>query len=718
MKRFFLSLLLLLVLGSSTVTYGTNPPDEGMWLPMLVNRLNYADMKKYGLKLTPEELYNINRPSLKDAIVQLGGFCTAEIISKEGLMLTNHHCGYGAIQAASSVQNDYLTHGFWAYTKKEEIKTDITATFLVRMDDVTSKVLDGITNSTPASERTSKIKSAISKLKKEYSEKGKYTVEVKDFYEGNEYYMFIYETYKDVRLVGAPPSAVGKFGGDTDNWMWPRHTGDFSILRVYTAPDGSPAEYSEKNIPLVPKHYLPVNIKGIEKNDFVMIWGYPGNTDRYLSSWGVQEVLDQTAPTIISVRDKKLEIMKKNMDASDAIRIQYAAKYAQTANYWKYYIGQSKGLKALNVVGKKQKIEQDFENWVNADPDRVKIYGNVLKDIEAGYKESVNKLVQKRLWYFQETFMGAEALWFVWKLQTLPAVLKKKEAKPSDFDSFRELAKEQFKDYNTEVDKEMFAALIEMYYKNIPAEYHPSIFAELHKTYKGDFTKMANDIYSKSFLVSAEKFEKFLQKPSEKVWTNDWLVRISQSMIESYFSLQNDMSAIDGKLNTAKRLFVDGIRKAYPNKVFSPDANFTMRMTYGRVLDYIPADAVHYNFYTTSRGILEKEDPKNDEFIVPSKLKDLILKKDFGRYGKNGELPVCFIANTDITGGNSGSPMINAEGHIVGCAFDGNWEAMSGDIAFEPELQRTIGVDIRYVLFIIDKYANAQNLIKEMTIIE
>ena len=718
MKRLFYSLLMLMILGSSIFTYGTNPPDEGMWLPMLVNRLNYADMQKYGLKLTPEELYNINRPSLKDAIVQLGGFCTAEIISKEGLMLTNHHCGYGAIQAASSVQNDYLTHGFWAYTKKEEIRTDVTATFLVRMDDVTAKVLDGITNETSSADRSSKIKTAISKLKKEYSEKGKYTVEVKDFFEGNEYYIFIYETYKDVRLVGAPPSAVGKFGGDTDNWMWPRHTGDFSIMRVYTAPDGSPAEYSEKNIPLVPKHYLPINIKGIEKNDFVMIWGYPGNTDRYLSSWGVQEVLDQTAPTIISIRDKKLEIMKKDMDASDAIRIQYASKYAQTANYWKYYIGQSKGLKSLNVVGKKQAIEADFTNWVNADPARVKIYGNVLKDIEAGYKESVEKLIQKRLWYFQETFMGAESLWFVWKLQGLPALLKKKDTKPSDFESFKELAKEQFKDFNTETDKKLFAAMIEMYYNNIPKEYHPSIFAELYKTFKGDFNKMANDIYGKSFLVSAERFQKFLDKPSEKVWTNDWLVRISQSMIESYFTLQGDMAAIDGKLNNAKRLFVDGIRKAYPNRVFSPDANFTMRMTYGRVLDYVPADAVKYNFFTTARGILEKEDPKNDEFIVPSKLKDLIIKKDFGRYAKNGELPVCFIANTDITGGNSGSPMINAEGHLIGCAFDGNWEAMSGDIAFEPALQRTIGVDIRYVLFIIDKYANAQNLIKEMTIIE
>lgn len=355
MKRFFYAFLAMLLIGNSITAFGTNPPDEGMWLPMLVNRLNYTDMKKMGLQLTPDELYNINRPSLKDAIVQLdGGSCTAEIVSKEGLMLTNHHCAYGAVQAASSVQNDYLTDGFWAFSKKEEIKTDMTATFLVRMEDVTSQVLDGIDYNTSASDRSTQIRTVVGKLRKEYSEKGKYTVVIKDFFEGNEFYMFIYETYKDVRLVGIPPSSVGKYGGDTDNWMWPRHTGDFSFLRVYTAPDGSPAEFSENNIPLVPKHHLPVSIKELKKDDFVMIWGYPGSTDRYLSSWGVQEVLNHTAPTIISVRERKLEIMKEGMNASSAVRIQYAAKHAQTANYWKYYIGQSKGLKALNVVDKKK----------------------------------------------------------------------------------------------------------------------------------------------------------------------------------------------------------------------------------------------------------------------------------------------------------------------------------------------------------------------------
>lgn len=717
MKRFFYAFLAMLLIGNSITAFGTNPPDEGMWLPMLVNRLNYTDMKKMGLQLTPDELYNINRPSLKDAIVQLdGGSCTAEIVSKEGLMLTNHHCAYGAVQAASSVQNDYLTDGFWAFSKKEEIKTDMTATFLVRMEDVTSQVLDGIDYNTSASDRSTQIRTVVGKLRKEYSEKGKYTVVIKDFFEGNEFYMFIYETYKDVRLVGIPPSSVGKYGGDTDNWMWPRHTGDFSFLRVYTAPDGSPAEFSENNIPLVPKHHLPVSIKELKKDDFVMIWGYPGSTDRYLSSWGVQEVLNHTAPTIISVRERKLEIMKEGMNASSAVRIQYAAKHAQTANYWKYYIGQSKGLKALNVVDKKRAIEKDFANWVSVEPERQKIYGNVLSDIEAAYKESAEKLIQRRMWYFQETFMGAEALWFVWKLQTLPSALKKKDSKPAGFDVYRAMATEQFKDYNEVVDQKLFAALIEMYYTNIPQEYHPAIFAELNKKYKGDYTKMARDVYSKSVVTSEERFNDFLNKPNEKKWNKDMAVRISQSIIETYFAMQQEMSAIDSKMQIAKRLFIDGMRKMYSNKVFYPDANSTMRLTYGQILDYIPADAVHYDFITTQKGILDKEDPNNDEFVLPAKLKDLLLAKDFGPYGKNGELPVCFIANTDITGGNSGSPMINAEGELVGIAFDGNWEAMSGDIAFEPALQRTIGVDMRYVLFIVDKYAGAKNLIKEMDI--
>ncbi len=717
MKKIILSSLFFLNIIISERVYSKNPPDEGMWLPMLVERLNFVDMQKAGLKLTAEELYSINKSSLKDAIVQFGGGCTGEIISKEGLLLTNHHCGYDAIQKHSNVQNDYLTDGFWAYSKTEELPCEgLSVTFLIRMDDVTQTVLKDITADMTESKRKSKIKNAIKKLEKEYSEDGKYEANIVSFFEGNEYYIFVYEVFKDVRLVGTPPSAIGKFGGDTDNWMWPRHTGDFSMFRVYTDANGAPAEYSKDNIPLKPKHHLPINIKGVKKNDFTMIWGYPGQTDRYLSSFGVKELLDIKAPTIINIRDIKLKIMKQDMDADDATRIQYASKYAQTANYWKYFIGQSKGLKRLKVIEKKQQIEKEFQEWINADAKRKEIYGNVISDLEEGAKNSIENLLSKRSSIFEEVFTGAEALYFVYKLNTLPAVLKNQNAKSSDYEQFRNTAKEHFKDYNTETDKKIFASVIEFYFKEIPEKYHPSIFSELNTKFKGDFKKMAEEVYNTSVVVSYEKFSKFIDKPDFKIWENDYIVKISQSMLINYISFVGELE--DEKINRAKRLFIAGLREMKKDKKFYPDANFTLRMTYGKVLDYEPTDGVFYDFLTTERGIIEKEDPNNDEFIVPNKLKELIISKNFGRYQQNGKLPVCFLTNTDITGGNSGSPVLNGEGHLIGCAFDGNWEAMSGDIAFEPSMQRTICVDARYILFIIDKYANAQNLINEMTIIE
>jgi hypothetical protein len=700
-------------------TYAGNPPDEGMWLPMLVDRLNFVDMQKAGLKLTSDELYSVNHSSLKDAIVQFGGGCTGEIVSNQGLIFTNHHCGYESIQQHSTVDHDYLTNGFWAYSKAEELpNAELTVTFLVRMDDVTSKVMANVTDKMTEGEREAKIKSVIGKLKKEAAEKGKYTVEIKPFFEGNEYYMFVYEIFKDVRLVGAPPSSVGKFGGDTDNWMWPRHTGDFSIFRVYCAPDGSPREYNKENVPYTPKHYLPVNIKGVKKDDFAMIWGYPGQTNRYLSSYGVKEVLTEQAPTIINLRDAKLKIMKEYMDKSDAVRIQYSSKYAQTANYWKYFIGQTKGLNRLDVYGKKKELENQFDAWVKSSPDRIKKYGDVLKDIESGVQNSINKQLQKRLWFLQETVSGAEATLFVNKLNGIEFQLKKKEVKPEDFVSFKKIADEFYKDYYMPVDRKIFAAMMSMYSKGLPEKYQPDILPELVKKYKGDFTKMSEDVYKKSVLSSAESFNKFLEKPKLKVWENDPIVKVWNSILKLYMNLQTEM-VDEAKLDKAKRLFIAGIREMNANKKYAPDANSTMRMTYGKVMEYSPADGMIYNYFTTEQGILEKADSTNEEFVVPQKLINLFKAKDFGRYAnKEGHLPVCFIANTDITGGNSGSPVINAEGHYIGSAFDGNWEAMSGDIAFEPALQRTIVVDARYVLFIIDKYAGAKNLIDELKIIE
>ncbi len=697
------------------------PPDEGMWLPMFINRLNYVDMQKMGLHLTTEELYNINNSSLKDAIVMLdGGQCTAEVVSPEGLIFTNHHCGYEAIQAHSSIEHDYLTNGFWAMDKKDELKNeDMTVSFLIRMEDVTDKVLKEVKDTMSEYDRNAAINKVISKIEKEAEESGKYEASVKSFFDGNEFYMFVYQTYEDIRLVGAPPSSIGKFGGDTDNWMWPRHTGDFSIFRIYTGADDKPAKYSEKNIPLKTKHFLPISLKGVKNNDFAMVWGYPGKTDRYLTSEGVKVILDQTAPAIISIRDKKLKLMKEDMDADPKIKIKYAAKYSQTANYWKYYIGQSKGLNSLKVYQKKKDIENNFNNWANNDPKRKTIYGNVINDFASSYKEIENKQYDKRLNYYQELLTGAEALYFSFKLQgmgfssIIDEYNKSKDKKT--FKDIKESANKFYKDYNMSTDKKIFAAMMEMFYKNIPKEFHPDIFETIVKKYKGDFKEYADYVYNKSIFGSEESFNKFLNKPKAKRIKEDPISIVMTSIIGGYFDMSAQQGDVNKKLKITKRLFVKGLKEMTPNNKFYPNANSTMRMSYGKVMDYDPADAVHYDFETTLKGLIDKEDPTNEEFIVPEKLKELFEKKDFGRYAENGKIITCFIANLDITGGNSGSPVINSDGELIGIAFDGNWEAMSGDIAYETSLQRTICVDIRYVMFIIDKYAGATNLIKEMT---
>ncbi len=737
MKKLFVSLMLCLAL--FTRLFASNPPDEGMWLPMLVDRLNYVDMQKMGLHLTAEELYNVNNASLKDAIVGLANaenpnfhFCSAEVVSDQALLLTNHHCGFDAIQSQSSVEHDYLTNGFWAFSQKEELRCEgVVAAFLVRMEDVTSKVLSELKDNMTEDERDAAIKKVSSKLEKEASEKGKYVTDVKSFYDGNEFYLFVYTIYKDVRLVGAPPSSIGKFGGDTDNWMWPRHTGDFSMLRIYTAPDGSPAEYSANNVPLKPKYHLPISLKGVNKNDFAMIWGYPGSTDRYLTSYGVQMAIDQSNPTTVAIRTKKLGIIKEDMDSDPKIKIQYASKYAQSANYWKYYIGQTKGLKRLDVFDKKQNLEKEFSQWVAADPTRKAKYGDALQMIADGYKDyGKYNLCMK---YLEESvFQGPEFIYFSFGAFQLYSKLKtQNEAKDkaakamydSDIktiaDGFKPEVEKFFKDYNQPTDKKLFAALLKMFYDNVPKDQWPDIFTnEVEKKYKGDFNKWTDMIYSNSIFVDKNKLMAFLDKPTFKVISNDPGFKITLSMVTTIRGLYGAMGDLEAKINKGSRLFVAGLREMNPDKKFYPNANSTMRVTYGKVLDYDAADAVHYNYFTTLKGIMEKEDPSNEEFIVPVKLKQLYEAKDFGRYGKNGEMPVCFTANLDITGGNSGSAVINGDGQLIGIAFDGNWEAMSGDIAYESDIQRTICVDIRYVMFVIDKYAGAKNLIDEMTFVQ
>jgi len=545
-------------------------------------------------------------------------------------------------------------------------------------------------------------------------------VELKSFFNGNEYYLFVYQQYKDIRLVGAPPSSIGKFGGDTDNWMWPRHTGDFSVFRIYTAPDGSPAEYAKENVPMTSKKFLPVSLKGYKKDDFAMIWGFPGTTDRYRCSWACDATLNDIDPVIVKALGIVLENQKKGMDADNAVRIDYASNYAQLANFWKNKLGEARDLKRLSVVQKKQETEAQLQNWINADPQRKAKYGDVLASFADVYKQYKDHNLYAQMWYAQLVFIGSKAFSFPGQATAIETILKsgvKGDELKKQMEKFKETSKDHFKEYNNSIEEHVLAALLELVKKNIPAEQLPAIFKTIQKKSKGDVKEYVEDLFENSIFYTEAKFNKFLEKPNLKKLQKDPAYLAYMSFMDNFQVLQKANSELSNKNKKNQRLFVAALREMEPTKSYYPDANSTMRMTYGKVLDYYPADAVHYNYYTTLDGVMMKEDPKNEEFIVPTKLKELYNKKDYGRYGSNGILNTCFLTDNDITGGNSGSPVINGDGELVGIAFDGNWEAMSGNILFEPALQRTINVDIRYVLFVIDKYAGATNLIKELKLV-
>ncbi|WP_224744110.1 S46 family peptidase [Pontibacter aquaedesilientis] len=711
-------ILSLLLLVSLCVPFAK--ADEGMWLPMLIKRLNHADMQKKGLQLTAEEIYNVNNSSLKDAIVQFGGFCTGEFISAEGLLLTNHHCGYGQIQSHSTPENDYLTNGFWAMDRKQELPNEgLFVDILVRMDDVTGKVLEGIDNNTPEEERMKLASQRAQAIAKEASDNGQYVTYVRDFFNGNEYYLFVYERFNDVRLVGTPPSAVGKFGGDTDNWMWPRHTGDFSMFRVYMSPDGKPAAYSEKNVPYKPKHHLPINIGGVEQDDFAMVFGFPGRTKRFMTSEGLILDVNQLNKSRIKLRDKKLGLWKEDMDKSDATRIQYASKYASTANYYKYSIGQNEGIKRMKTVEGKQADEKKFQAWADANPERKAMYGSALNDMNEAYKE-IEKYNLGNV-YLNEAVLGTESLLFAYRMSALNNALKSgnAEAAKKAAEDLKPRADAFFKDYNMATDKKVFAAMMKYYSEDIPKDQQADAFKQMVAKYKGDFNKMADYIYSNSFVVNKQKVDQFLANPTQKQLANDPAFQLVSAIMENYQqNIAPKLSASSAKLAKANRLYVAGLRQMNPDKVYYPDANSTIRLSYGSVKNYQPYDGVTYETFTTLEGVMQKEDPNNEEFIVPAKLKQLYEAKDYGRYAnKDGELIVNFITDNDITGGNSGSPVINGKGELIGLAFDGNWEAMTGDLVYDPDYKRCINVSANYVLFMVDKYAGASNLINEMTIV-
>ena len=712
MKKFTATLLL----ASMMLTQFALRADEGMWLVSMLNRITMAEAQGLGLNLSAEEIYDINNASLKDAIVRLnGGSCTGEVISSQGLVLTNHHCAYDAIQGFSSTENDYLTDGFFALALDQEMHIeDFVISFLVRIDDVTGRILENVTMEMSEDERNAAIAEAQKALMEEMNPEGDKELELKSFYYDNEFYMFEYKTYRDIRLVAAPPESVGKYGGDTDNWMWPRHTGDFSMLRIYADENNEPADFSDGNVPYQPKRHLRISMDGVSEGDFTMVMGYPGSTDRFLSSWGIDQALRLYNPSVVDVRDLKLKTMKSHMDADPAVRIQYAAKYAQTANYWKYYIGQSKGLKRLDVESKKRTLEGRFTEWVNGDASRQAEYSEALELIETYYSET-DASVQGKVYALEAGLIGCDISLFSFRFYRMAAGLFSEDADEVAATQARmqDFANGFFKEYDQATDRDLFVNLMTKFRDDIDPAFHPSFFQTVADKYKGDFAKFADKMYAKSFLVDADRCAAFIENPSQKTMDKDLAIIVGQSAIQTYFAAMGDPA--EDKFNRGYRLFVKGLREMDADRAIAPDANSTMRMTFGSVAPYKAADAVNYDFITTANGVLEKKDNSNPEFIVPDALDDLIRSRDFGRYAdESGELVVCFIHGTDITGGNSGSPVLDANGDLIGCAFDGNWEAMSGDIAFETELQRTISVDIRYVTWILDKFAGAQNLIDEM----
>jgi hypothetical protein len=695
--------------------------DEGMWLLPLIEKLNMGRMTELGLKLSAEDIYSLNKASIKDAIVIFGGGCTGEIVSSQGLILTNHHCGYGSIQAHSTVEHDYLRDGFWAMSKEEELSNpSLSVTFLIRIEDVTSQVLANVKPAMSESERSTAINEARAGIEKKANEGNSYRVQVGSFYGGNYFYLLVYERYNDVRLVGAPPSSIGKFGSDTDNWEWPRHTGDFSVFRVYSAPDGKPARYAKENIPLKPKYYLPVSIKDLNTGDFAMILGYPGRTNRYMTSFEVNEQLTIVHPDRIKIRGIKQDIWMTDMKADQKVNIQYSAKYFGSSNYWKYSIGQKNGLERLNVKAKKEEIENQFNKWVISTPERKAKYGealNMIKNSVEGRAEYYNALQ-----YLNECLSGCEIL------QMNPVAITLINAlKSGDNQKISELitktkgdAVDLFKDYNASTDQKSMKAMLKLYRADIPVKFHPDFYVNVvDKKYKGNIDKFVDDLFAKSVFASEAKLNAFLNKPSLKIIETDPVYLTTASINKARAEVSAGNSQFDAALTTGKRLWVAALMEMSPEKTQYPDANSTMRLSYGSVKDYDPRDAVTYKYFTTLQGVVDKYKPGDYEFDLPKRLIDLNNKKEYGRYGSSkGYMPVCFLTTNDITGGNSGSPVMNGNGELIGLAFDGNWESMSGDIAYEPELQRTIVVDIRYVLWVIDVYSGAKHLVDEMTIVQ
>ena len=707
----FLRLLLLLVFVQVSAQQG------GMWIPSLLKGMNESEMKKLGMKISAEDIYSVNKSSLKDAVPQFDGGCTAEVISDKGLILTNHHCGFDNIQSLSTVENDYLTNGFWAYKLEEELPNkDLYVTFVIRIEDVTTKVLDGTTALLTETEKQKKIQENIGLLTKTLPKEAWQENSIRTFYDGNQYLLFVIENYKDVRLVGAPPSSIGKFGSDTDNWVWPRHTGDFSLFRIYADKNNRPAEYSKDNVPYKPKHFLPISIKGLKENDFTMVMGYPGRTQEYLPAIAVDQIVNNLNPVKIEVRDAALKVQDGFMRKDNAIKIQYASKYAGIANYWKKWIGETKGLKKSNAINEKKKFETDFQEKVIKAGKQAE-YGNLLTDFENNYTAIKDYALARDL-FTEVVLRNSEILQNGYRLYQLEQLLKTK-GEQAFTDRKNNLSKgivDFYRDYNTMVDKNVFEQLITIYAKRLPNQFLPNELKNLNAS------QLTNEIYNATKLTKLDDFRSLLEGDSKTVIEKinaDKGYQILKAIADAH--LKNVMPKFD-ELNlkniATQRTYMKAILELSPNsaRIF-PDANSTLRVTYGKVKGYKPNDAVIYEPFTYLEGVMEKYIPGDYEFDVPKKLIDLYNAKDYGSYAVNGKIPVAFIATNHTTGGNSGSPALDANGNLIGLNFDRVWEGTMSDIYYSPEICRNIMVDIRYVLFIIDKYANAENIIKELKII-
>ena len=712
MKKVFLLLTFML-------SFLQMKADEGMWLMMLVKRLNGTDLQKQGLHLTPEEIYSVNHSSLKDGIVQFGGGCTAEVVSKEGLVFTNHHCGYDAIASLSTPEKNYLKDGFFAMNNKEELPAKgLSVRFLVRMDDVTARINAKLNNIMSADERNAIIAAEYKAIQKENSENGKYTVVVRDFFNGNEFYYFVYQDYKDVRLVGTPTESIGKYGGDTDNWEWPRHTGDFSVFRIYADANGNPAEYSLNNVPLKPKYYLPVSVKGVQPGDFTMIVGYPGRTNRYLTSFGINQLVTKDYVGWVDASKTAMDVMKKYMDKDTGTRLDYASQYASVANYWKNRAGTIESVNKNGTIADKQKVEAKFQEWANK-PENKATYGNVLSEIEAYYKQIADRNLERN--YASQFQRNAKYSVIPYRIgSSLKSFVEQDAAARTAMKAKLTAGIEASYDgFHPEVEKDMLQTMLTLYKSKVPFDYQLPVLKYAVPS------ELANQ-RDASIFANKESALNFVNNPDRLKIDADPLLKLANGFYTDQKLAGERYSKVDEAFAKNSRIFLDGLRKSQPDKVFYPDANSTMRLTTGSI-DTLPVRSDRNyggineknNYYTEINGMVAKYKKGDEEFDLPQDFLDLVKRKDFGQYAdKKGFMPVNFLSNNDITGGNSGSPILNGHGHLIGLAFDGNSEALSGDIIFDPKLQKTINVDVRMVLWIIEKYGKAGHLISEMTLVK